>query len=79
MFSKYVQAAMRQAKYKILEDGTYYGEIPGFRGVLANAENLETCRELLQEVLEDWMLLGVRLGHEMPVVDGIRLVVAEAV
>lgn len=48
-----------------------------FQGVLANAENMETCRELLQEVLEDWMLLGVKLGHEMPVVNGIRLMAAE--
>jgi len=75
MLSKYLQAAMRHAKYKILEDGTYYGEIPGFRGVLANAETLEDCREQLQEVLEDWILVGVRLGHRLPVVDKISLVV----
>ena len=75
MLSKYLQAAMRHAKYKILEDGTYYGEIPGFRGVLANAETLEDCREQLQEVLEDWILVGVRLGHQLPVVDKISLVV----
>jgi len=42
MLSKYLHAAMRLAKYKILEDGTYYGDIPGFRGVLANAATLET-------------------------------------
>jgi len=75
MLSKYLQAAMRHATYKILEDGTYYGEIPGFRGVLANAETLEDCREQLQEVLEDWILVGVRLGHRLPVVDKISLVV----
>ena len=74
MLSKYIQAAMRLAKYKILEDGTYYGEIPGFQGVLADAENLEDCREQLQEVLEDWILLGVKLGHALPVVDNIRLI-----
>lgn len=75
MLSRYIQAAMRRAKYKILEDGTYYGEIPGFSGVFANADTLEDCRGQLQEVLEDWILLGVRLGHELPVVDSIRLVV----
>jgi len=42
MLSRYIQAAMRQAKYKILsDDGSYYGEIPGFQGVYANAGCLE--------------------------------------
>jgi predicted RNase H-like HicB family nuclease len=75
MLSKYLHAAMRLAKYKILEDGTYYGDIPGFRGVLANAATLEDCREQLQEVLEDWILVGVKLGHALPIVDKIKLVV----
>jgi predicted RNase H-like HicB family nuclease len=77
MLTTYITAAMRRAKYKILEDNTYYGEIPGFRGVLANAETLEVCREELQEVLEDWILLGIKLGHDLPVIDGMRLVPAE--
>ena len=78
MLSQYIHAARRQAKYKLLEDGSYFGEIPGFRGVLANADNLEDCREQLQEVLEDWILVGVRLGHSLPVVDNISLVVEPA-
>lgn len=51
----YIQNAMRLAKYEILEDGQYYGEIPGFQGVWASSENLEACREELQSVLEDWL------------------------
>ena len=51
---------MRRAHYEILsDDGSYYGEIPGFDGVFANAETLEACREQLEEVLEDWILLGI--------------------
>ena len=39
MLTQYIQAAMRQAKYEILsDDGSFYGEIPGFQGVWANAE-----------------------------------------
>jgi len=63
MLTKYIHEAMRLARYKILDDGTYYGDIPGFRGVLANAVTLGECREELQETLEDWILLGVELGH----------------
>ncbi len=33
MLINYSQNAMRLAKYEILEDGLYYGEIPGFDGV----------------------------------------------
>ncbi len=54
MLTDYIQAAMRRAKYEILEDnGTFYGEIPGFQGVWSNAATLEDCRRELQEVLED--------------------------
>ncbi len=78
MLITYIQNAMRLAKYEILEDGQYYGEIPGFQGVWAQAENLEACREELQSALEDWLVLGLRMGHKLPVVAGIQLVPAEA-
>ncbi|MDY7077828.1 MAG: type II toxin-antitoxin system HicB family antitoxin [Chloroflexota bacterium] len=74
MLIGYLGAAMRRARYEILEDGTFYGEIPGFQGVFANADNLEDCRQQLQEVLEDWLVLGLRMGHPLPVVDNISLV-----
>ncbi len=60
MLRQYVGAAMCRAHYEILsDDGSYYGEVPGFEGVFANAETLEACREQLEEVLEDWILLGI--------------------
>lgn len=75
MLTKYIQAAMRQAAYEILPDGTFYGEIPGLQCVYANAATLEACREELQEMLEGWIVVGLRLGHSLPVVDGIELTV----
>lgn len=58
LLTDYIRAAMRKAKYEILEDdGTFYGEIPGFQGVYANAPTLEACREELKEVLEGWIPL----------------------
>ena len=77
MLTKYIIAAMHQATYEILSDGTFYGEISGFQGVYANAESLESCREELQEVLEGWIILGLRLSHPMPVVEGLELAVKE--
>ena len=73
MLSEYIQSAMRKAKYKILEDGSYHGEITGFQGIWANEKNLEQCRQTLQEVLEEWILLKVRDRDELPLVNGKRL------
>lgn len=73
LLSDYIRAAMRRAQYEILSDGTFYGEIPGLQGVYANEPSLEGCRETLQEILEGWILLGLRLGHTLPEVDGISL------
>ncbi len=47
---------MQRARYEQIEDGTFYGEIPGFEGVYANAETLDATRGQLQEVLEGWLL-----------------------
>lgn len=81
MLTAYIQAAMKRAHYEILADNEgYYGDIPGFQGVWANAQTLEECRQELQETLEDWILFGVRLGHTLPEVDGLKLeVVKEAI
>lgn len=73
MFMDYIQSAMDQAKYKILPDKTYYGEIPGFRGVWANEKALKNCQEVLQEVLEEWVILKVRHGDKLPTIHGKRL------
>ncbi len=74
MLSQYIQAAMRQAKYEILsDDGSFYGEIPGFQGVYANAETLEGCREELAEILEGWIFLHLADNTPLPVVNGLKL------
>ena len=60
MLNEFLEKKLREAKYKILKDRTYFGAIPGLKGVWANAKNLENCRKDLQEVLEDWLFLKVR-------------------
>ena len=67
MLTDDIRAAMRTAKYEILsDDGTFYGQIPGFDGVWANAPALEDCRNELEEVLEDWILLRVSKDLPLP-------------
>ena len=78
MLTKYIEAAMRRARYEILpDDGTYHGEIPGFAGVYANADTLKACEEELQEVLEEWILLRISKRLPLPTVDGIRVAIPE--
>lgn len=77
MITEYIQAAMRKARYEILEDGEgFYGEIPGFQGVYSNVETLEECRAELTEVLEGWILLHVSDNTPLPTVDGLNLSVS---
>ena len=77
MLSRYMSKALEKAEYKKLDDGTWFAEIPGFTGVWANAPTVEACRSELLEVLEEWLLLKLRDGDPIPVVDGIELKIAE--
>jgi len=80
MLLEYIQAAMKKARYEILpDDNTFYGEIPGFDGVYANADTLEGCREELGEVLEEWLLFRISRHLSLPVVNGIELSIKEKV
>ena len=74
MLTKYLEAAMRHARYEILkDDGTYYGEISKCRGVYSNARTLEQCRAELADALEDWLLFRIHRHLPLPRIDGIHL------
>lgn len=73
MLTDYINAAMHRAKYELLGDETFFGEIPDCQGVWGNANTLKACQEDLQDALEGWIVLGLRLGHTLPVIDGINL------
>jgi predicted RNase H-like HicB family nuclease len=66
MLSRYIQEAMKRALYKTLSDGTYFGQIPGIVGVWANEGMLGRCRDVLQEVLEEWLILKIRDRETIP-------------
>jgi predicted RNase H-like HicB family nuclease len=74
MLTSYIRAAMRRARYEIVEDdASFYGEIPAIPGVWANAKTLEACREELESVLEGWVLVSVADHSPIPDIDGIHL------
>jgi predicted RNase H-like HicB family nuclease len=78
LLTRYIQQAMKRAVYKILDDGQYFGEIPGLRGVWASARSRRACQKELQEVLEEWLVLKIRDHDPIPRIGGISLSVKAA-
>ncbi len=70
MLTEYIYTAMDRAIYEILEDGTYYGEIPELEGLLATGLSLEECRKDLQSALEDWLVFSLARHLPIPAFDG---------
>lgn len=73
VLSDYIGHAMEKAEYDKLDDGSYGGSIPDCVGVLAFGETLRECDSELRSILEEWILVGLKLGHPLPVVGGIDL------
>lgn len=66
MLTEFIMKKLKTARYKILDGGVYFGEIPGVQGVWADASTLEACRAELRDVLEEWVLLSVRNKKAVP-------------
>jgi len=73
VLSEYMDYAMAQAEYDKLEDGTFAGRIPPCQGVIAFGATLRECEQGLRSTLEEWILLGIKLGHPLPVLGTIDL------
>lgn len=74
MIIEYINAALAQAHYEIIEDEEpYYGEIPDLPGVYATGKSLEECRKNLVEVIDGWLILRLRRGLPIPPVEGIMI------
>ncbi len=71
LMADYIEAAMREARYEVLKDGTWYGEIPGLQGVWSDADTLEQSRKDLEEVLEEWIYLRLSRNLTIPPMGGV--------
>ena len=71
--TSYLEAALELARYDKLDDGSFAGEIPKLKGVAAFGQTLRECESELRSCLEDWVLVGLRLGHKLPVLAGVNL------
>jgi len=65
----YIDSALSRAEYDKLEDGTFSGRIPECKGIITFGKTLRECENELQSTLEDWIFVGLKLGHRLPVID----------
>ncbi len=77
MLFEYIHEALKKADYKLLDNGTWFAEIPGFEGVWANGQTVEECRIELQEVLEEWLVLKIRDRDPIPQIEGAEIKIKE--
>ena len=73
ILSDYIDKALAKAVYEKLEDGSYAGKIPVCTGVVAFGKTLRKCEEELHSTFEDWVLVGLKKGHKLPLIEGIDL------
>jgi len=74
MLTDYIQAAMRRATYRNLDnDEGIWGEVTELEGTWACERTYPQCQQELQSVIEDWILVKLKLGQSLPVLDGIDL------
>ena len=73
MLIEYITKAMSKADYEKLEDGTYCGRIIACPGVIAFGNTLYECQNELKSVLEGWLIVKIRHGDPLPVIESIDL------
>jgi predicted RNase H-like HicB family nuclease len=61
-------AALANAVHDKPEDGTFAGRTPRCKEVVAFGPTLRECENELRSTLEDWILVGRRLGYTLPVI-----------
>jgi len=73
VLTEYLDQAMAEAAYDKLEDGTFAGRVPSCKGVIAFGATLRACEDELRSTLEDWIVVGLKLGHQLPIIADIDL------
>ena len=73
ILSDYLENALAEAEYDKLEDGIFFGRMPSCKGVVAFSKTLRECEAELRSTLEDWVLVGLKLGHPLPILNNLNL------
>jgi predicted RNase H-like HicB family nuclease len=77
MLTQYIESAMSHIAIEHNEEGDQYpeqrfiGTIVPCPGVIGIGATVKECRANTQDVLEEWILVRVKSGYALPVIDGI--------
>jgi predicted RNase H-like HicB family nuclease len=78
LIARYIDKALRRARYAEVDPGVYSAVVPGLRGVVATGSTLESCRDQLSEVIEEWVLVRISRGLSVPPLGGVTVAVKKA-
>lgn len=78
MITRYVDEALRRARYRQIDGGVFCATVPGLRGVIATGRTLEGCRDQLAEVVEEWVLVRIARRLQVPRLGRITVEVRQA-
>ena len=73
MLIDYIDKALSKAEYDKLDDGSFSGRIPECSGVIAFGKTLFECQKELESVLEGWLIVKIRHGDTLPVIDNLDI------
>ena len=74
MIIEYIEAALSKAKYEIIEDEeSYYGQVPGLKGVWATGKTLEECRRNLADVIDGWIIVSLQKRIPIPAIGNCKI------
>jgi len=71
--SRYVENALKLAKYEVDENGVIIAIVPEASGFFAQGDSFEEARENLKDVIEGNVLLALQLGLDVPVLEGVSI------
>ena len=73
IITEYIEKAVGHACIEKMEDGKYFGTIPGLKGLWADGDTKEACLAVLREVLQEWLVAALRDDDDLPEFDGVSL------
>jgi len=74
LLRRYVGFAVKQATITQHPDGYWFANIPSFQGVWAKEASAQDTRDVLDDVLFDWLLFKLQDGdRDFPVIENIDL------
>jgi len=76
MLTAYIQAAVDSITWKIMDDGSFYAEIP-LLGLRTSNAHLEECQNCMRELLEEHIITSLARHSALPAIGGVEIKVKE--